>query len=82
MLHLWPPEIWAQFKRWCRSVAANGTGCLIPADAAPAVAAAAAEAESELLELKRGNLLLEREKLSLEIQVLKAKMGKLNPGNL
>ncbi|XP_034538040.1 deoxyribonuclease-1-like [Notolabrus celidotus] len=33
--------------------------------------------EEDLLELKRGNLLLEREKLSLEIQLLKVKMAKL-----
>lgn len=30
------------------------------------------------MELKRGNLLLEREKLGLEIQILRAKMAKLN----
>lgn len=34
--------------------------------------------DADLLELKRGNLLLEREKLSLEIQILRAKMAKLN----
>lgn len=33
--------------------------------------------DAELLELKRSNLLLEREKLSLEIQILRAKMAKL-----
>lgn len=33
---------------------------------------------ADLLELKRENLLLEREKLSLEIQFLQAKMAKLN----
>lgn len=32
----------------------------------------------DLLELKRGNLLLEREKLSLEIQILRMKMAKMN----
>lgn len=32
----------------------------------------------ELLELKRGNLLLEREKLNLEIQILRAKVAKNN----
>lgn len=35
--------------------------------------------DADLLELKRGNLLLEREKLSLEIQILRAKMAKWNP---
>lgn len=34
--------------------------------------------DEDLLELKRGNLLLEREKLSLEIQILRAKMAKMN----
>lgn len=34
--------------------------------------------DADLLELRRGNLLLEREKLSLEIQILRAKMAKLN----
>lgn len=34
--------------------------------------------DADLLEMKRGNLLLEREKLSLEIQILRAKMAKLN----
>lgn len=33
--------------------------------------------DAELLELKRSNLLLEREKLGLEIQILRAKMAKL-----
>ncbi|TMS19338.1 Deoxyribonuclease gamma [Larimichthys crocea] len=33
--------------------------------------------DEDLLELKRGNLLLEREKLGLEIQILRAKMAKL-----
>lgn len=33
--------------------------------------------DADLLELKRSNLLLEREKLSLEIQILRAKMAKL-----
>lgn len=37
--------------------------------------------DGNLLELKRGNLLLEREKLNLEIQVLRAKMAKLNQGD-
>ncbi|XP_076603934.1 deoxyribonuclease 1 like 4, tandem duplicate 1 isoform X2 [Chaetodon auriga] len=37
--------------------------------------------DEDLLELKRGNLLLEREKLSLEIQMLRAKMAKLNRGD-
>ncbi|XP_041810717.1 deoxyribonuclease gamma-like isoform X2 [Chelmon rostratus] len=37
--------------------------------------------DEDLLELKRGNLLLEREKLSLEIQILRAKMAKLNRGD-
>lgn len=34
--------------------------------------------DSDLLELKRGNLLLEREKLNLEIQILQAKVAKLS----
>ncbi|XP_070758634.1 deoxyribonuclease-1-like [Enoplosus armatus] len=34
--------------------------------------------DEDLLELKRGNLLLEREKLSLEIQILRVKMAKMN----
>ncbi|XP_035518727.1 deoxyribonuclease-1-like [Morone saxatilis] len=34
--------------------------------------------DADLLELKRGNLLLEREKLGLEIQILRAKMTKIN----
>lgn len=34
--------------------------------------------DADLMELKRGNLLLEREKLGLEIQILRAKMAKLN----
>lgn len=34
--------------------------------------------DGDLLELKRGNLLLEREKLSLEIQILRLKMAKMN----
>ncbi|XP_051270036.1 deoxyribonuclease-1 isoform X1 [Dicentrarchus labrax] len=33
--------------------------------------------DAGLLELKRGNLLLEREKLSLEIQILRAKLAKM-----
>ncbi|KAG8007955.1 Deoxyribonuclease-1-like 1, partial [Nibea albiflora] len=33
--------------------------------------------DEDLLQLKRGNLLLEREKLGLEIQILRAKMAKL-----
>lgn len=37
--------------------------------------------DRDLLELKRGNLLLEREKLNLEIQILRAKMAKLNQGD-
>ncbi|XP_078139651.1 deoxyribonuclease 1 like 4, tandem duplicate 1 [Centroberyx gerrardi] len=37
--------------------------------------------DGDLAELKRGNLLLEREKLSLEIQILRMKMAKLTPGN-
>lgn len=36
------------------------------------------ETDADLLELKRGNLLLEREKLNLEIQMLRAKLEKLN----
>lgn len=35
--------------------------------------------DEDLLELKRGNLLLEREKLGLEIQILRMKMAKMNP---
>lgn len=38
--------------------------------------------DGDLLELKRGNLLLEREKLNLEIQILRAKMAKLNQGDV
>lgn len=34
--------------------------------------------DGDLQELKRGNLLLEKEKLSLEIQFLQAKISKLN----
>lgn len=37
--------------------------------------------DADLMELKRGNLLLEREKLGLEIQILRAKMSKLNQGD-
>lgn len=37
--------------------------------------------DADLMELKRENLLLEREKLGLEIQVLRAKMAKLNKGD-
>lgn len=37
--------------------------------------------DADLMELKRGNLLLEREKLVLEIQVLRAKMAKQNQGD-
>ncbi|XP_034021256.1 deoxyribonuclease-1-like [Thalassophryne amazonica] len=36
--------------------------------------------DGDLLELKRGNLLLEREKLSLEIQILRLKLDKLSGG--
>lgn len=38
--------------------------------------------DGELLELRRGNLLLEREKLSLEIQILRLKMAKLQKGEV
>lgn len=38
--------------------------------------------DEDLLELKRGNLLLEREKLNLEIQFLQAKMERFNQGNV
>ncbi|XP_029908186.1 deoxyribonuclease 1 like 4, tandem duplicate 1 [Myripristis murdjan] len=34
--------------------------------------------DKEMVEMKRGNLLLEREKLSLEIQILRLKMAKLS----
>ena len=34
----------------------------------------------DLLDLRRGNLLLEREKLSLEIQILRQKMAKISRG--
>lgn len=37
--------------------------------------------DEDLLELKRGNLMLEREKLSLEIQILRVKMAKMNRGD-
>lgn len=53
---------------------------LPPDDSGPIPAAVGTDAD--LLELKRGNLLLEREKLNLEIQILRAKMEKLNRGNV
>lgn len=34
--------------------------------------------DGDLLELKRGNLLLEREKLNLEIQILRMKAAKMS----
>ncbi|XP_054640486.1 deoxyribonuclease 1 like 4, tandem duplicate 1 [Dunckerocampus dactyliophorus] len=37
--------------------------------------------DGELLEMKRGNLLLEREKLNLEIQILKMKLAKMTRGD-
>ncbi|XP_019735072.1 deoxyribonuclease 1 like 4, tandem duplicate 1 isoform X2 [Hippocampus comes] len=37
--------------------------------------------DSELLELQRGNLLLEREKLKLEIQILQMKLAKMRQGD-
>ncbi|KAF7644558.1 hypothetical protein LDENG_00219870 [Lucifuga dentata] len=37
--------------------------------------------DGDLLDLKRGNLLLEREKLNLEIQILHLKMAELNKGS-
>ncbi|XP_077385945.1 deoxyribonuclease 1 like 4, tandem duplicate 1 isoform X1 [Festucalex cinctus] len=37
--------------------------------------------DSELLELKRGNLLLERQKLNLEIQILQLKLAKMRRGD-
>lgn len=37
--------------------------------------------DADLLELKRGNLLLEREKLSLEIQILRAKLARKTLGD-
>lgn len=37
------------------------------------------EWRDDLQELKRGNLLLEREKLNLEIRMLRMKMAKLEP---
>ncbi|XP_037621647.1 deoxyribonuclease 1 like 4, tandem duplicate 1 [Sebastes umbrosus] len=37
--------------------------------------------DEDLLELKRGNLLLEREKLSLEIQILRLKMANMSRGD-
>ncbi|XP_034442426.1 deoxyribonuclease 1 like 4, tandem duplicate 1 [Hippoglossus hippoglossus] len=37
--------------------------------------------DEDLLELKRGNLLLEREKLQLEIQILRQKMAQMNSGD-
>ncbi|GAA6216896.1 deoxyribonuclease-1-like [Lates japonicus] len=37
--------------------------------------------DEDLLELKRGNLLLEREKLSLEIQILRQKITQMNSGD-
>lgn len=37
--------------------------------------------DADLLELKRGNLLLEREKLSLEIQILRGKLARKTLGD-
>ncbi|XP_061833575.1 deoxyribonuclease-1-like isoform X3 [Nerophis lumbriciformis] len=37
--------------------------------------------DGELLELKRGNLLLEREKLNLEIQILRMKLSRMTHGD-
>lgn len=51
---------------------------LLDADEVPLLV----EADADLLQLKRGNLLLEREKLNLEIQILRAKMDKLSRGNV
>lgn len=44
----------------------------------PALPPGMVAVDADLMELKRGNLLLEREKLGLEIQILRAKMAKLN----
>ncbi|KAM4741282.1 deoxyribonuclease 1 like 4, tandem duplicate 1 [Anableps anableps] len=40
-----------------------------------------ADEDEDLIELKRGNLLLEREKLNLEIQILRMKIAKMTNGN-
>ncbi|XP_018518805.1 deoxyribonuclease-1 [Lates calcarifer] len=50
---------------------------LLPQSAPPRLLAI----DEDLLELKRGNLLLEREKLSLEIQILRQKIAHMNSGN-
>lgn len=47
----------------------------------PAASLGLMAVDSDLLELKRGNLLLEREKLNLEIQILQAKMAKMKRGD-
>lgn len=49
-----------------------------PDEKVPALPPGVLAVEADLMELKRGNLLLEREKLGLEIQILRAKMAKLN----
>ncbi|XP_049590360.1 deoxyribonuclease 1 like 4, tandem duplicate 1 isoform X2 [Syngnathus scovelli] len=40
------------------------------------------QSDNELQELKRGNLLLEREKLNLEIQILQLKLAKMQQGDV
>lgn len=49
-----------------------------PEEKVPALLPGMVAVDADLMELKRGNLLLEREKLGLEIQILRAKMAKLN----
>lgn len=49
-----------------------------PEEKVPALPPGVVAVDADLMELKRGNLLLEREKLGLEIQILRAKMAKLN----
>lgn len=49
-----------------------------PEEKVPALLPGVVAVDADLMELKRGNLLLEREKLGLEIQILRAKMAKLN----
>ncbi|KAM3621243.1 uncharacterized protein V6R79_008356 [Siganus canaliculatus] len=65
----YPVEVELKSEGWS-SDEANG-----PGRRGPAVV------DQDLLELKRGNLLLEREKLNLEIQILRAKMTKMERGD-
>lgn len=54
--------------------------CADQQDQVPVLPPGMVAVDADLMELKRGNLLLEREKLGLEIQILRAKMAKLNQG--